>query len=829
MGIGAQIKKHNSMLKKLFLILALLPAGATVYLTVIFVLPGIKNPVSLLKFPRIRYVVFSFVLFLLWTFVVVLLVRLESHMTKQSGKGIVRLAGIINGVSLLWLLFSLIQSAAGFSGNVGIVSLSSAEELSYLRNYPSGEYVLTADIDMEEEQWKSIPKYEGSINGNGHSILNITIGKDGFIAENLGKISSLKLSNVQYTDFEPDEKFGALVRLNRGSVLSCAVFPASDKADPAANVLVGCSYGICLNNTGICYNRCEEHTYKLVSSTPADFFKHGTDSYRCAVCGDFYTSVAVSGQPIKLIASVILLLVSGFGVILLAFSYKGYKYAAIALLSIVALFMAFSFYAYRTVGVNTGKGETWLDRRIVKEEQTDPDQSDNTDSDEVDAELDWTVLEDYETYMEQSAQVVDESEKNGSIKKATEVSLFSTVVGNLASKQDVDCFSFTVAVKTDMKFHFSHQADVTHIHWDACIYGTDGDTVLNDGYIVSEETSEFGVSDLEPGTYYLKISNASGINPSKFSFSDAQYTITFIPHCVEHLNCTPYIQTRPTCTESGEMIYVCDDCRETVSQEKLEPLGHNWGKWAVRKEAKWNQIGERIRICSVCKETESESIWIFAWVIPFMVFALAVIVIGLLFFLESESSGFVVKRSERRRLLCLATLIAFALFVSTITGDYVLTQIPFGLSPFQINLCLAAFYCVNLLLIIGVLSLMFYKACLAAAVISSFLIAFLLLTGTHLAKQYALALAIIFGVLTLVNVILAYVARSDFEFGQIVFAAFVALIALGLTIFFGVKTKGQSGTVSASGVTQVQEIIKADLSGQTLPSNRYVESGSPVA
>ena len=376
MGRGREVKKYNSMLKKVFLILAILTMAVTVCLTVIFVLPGIKDPLSLLTFSRTRYVVFSFVLFALWTGVVVLLVWLESRVMKQKSTGMIVLAGIINAAALLCLLFSLILSASSFSGNVGTIRISNAEELSYIRNYPRGDFILIKDIDMKGEEWKSISKYKGRLNGNGHSIINITLGKNGFIKENLGEISSLTLSKVRYTDFEPDEEFGSLVKNNRGSVLNCVISSADVKATPAASVLVGCNYGICKNNTGTCNDRCKEHTYKLVSSTPATFLKHGANSYLCRVCGDTYTSVAVYAQLAKLMASILLLLIAIAGIIVIASShgkyrYRKYKYIGVTILSIVALFMAFVAFSYETVGANAGKGGTWIDRWLANEEQTE--------------------------------------------------------------------------------------------------------------------------------------------------------------------------------------------------------------------------------------------------------------------------------------------------------------------------------------------------------------------------------------------------------------------------------------------------------------------------
>ena len=814
MSIGSEVKKHNSMLKRAFLVLAVFTMAATVCLTVIFVLPGIKGPVSLLKFPRTRYIVLSFVLFALWTGAVILLVALETRVMRQKSRGLIVLAGVINGLALLGLLFSLILSAAGFPGKVGTITISNAEELSYIRNYPGGDYVLAQDIDMGGQEWKSVPQYTGTLDGNGHSILHITIGKNGFIEENLGEISSVTLSDVRYAEFKPGREFGTLVKVNRGSVVSCGVSPADVDANPAANVLVGCNYGTCKKNAGICHDRCEEHTYVLVSSAPAAFFRPGAGSYLCQVCGDAYTSVAVYRQPLKLIVSIVLLLAAVAGIILTASSDADHKSAGITFFGIAALFMAFVVFSYQTVGVSAGKGETWIDRWLADEERLEANQpgvgegeDENSDGDmrpdEAGTKFDWAALE---PYLEEPAQVVEESEKNNSFQSATHIDTLSTVVGNLSSEKDVDFYSYTVTVKSNVTFQFSHQGKVNYTHWDACLYGSDKTTVLNEGHIASAETSEFGLSDLDPGTYYLKISNAVGGNPLLNVFSDALYAITFVPTCVEHPACTQYVYTRPTCTEPGEIISICDECKTTVSLDEIEPEGHTWGEWKTTREATWLQTGEWTRTCPACGETESEKILTFAWVMPSMVLALAVMIAGLIFFLVN------LKRSARYRLYVSAVIIALALFLCAVIGGYGLIQTPLGLSAVQVNLALAAFCSVNFLLITGVVSTMFDGGtrCTAAIVISVFGMAFLFLARTLLVEKYALALAILFGVMALLSLILACVVylnyRRSWRYRWAAFAVAAAVLASGLAIAFGMEAEKQGGAAPASGMTQVQKV-----------------------
>ena len=119
---------------------------------------------------------------------------------------------------------------------------------------------------------------------------------------------------------------------------------------------------------------------------------------------------------------------------------------------------------------------------------------------------------------------IKETSRNGSISRATPVSMFQRVTGNLSSRDDKDFYSFTVDTPGDVTFLFSHDGSRGgYIYlWAGTIYGTDRKTKLKALSIPSEDGKEtdFGVSDLEPGTYYLEISAVSGSNPLLNGYSD---------------------------------------------------------------------------------------------------------------------------------------------------------------------------------------------------------------------------------------------------------------------------------------------------------------------
>ena len=56
--------------------------------------------------------------------------------------------------------------------------ISSAEELSLLRDTPDGDFVLTADIDMTGVDWQPIA-FSGTLSGGGHTIYNLTVSSLG--------------------------------------------------------------------------------------------------------------------------------------------------------------------------------------------------------------------------------------------------------------------------------------------------------------------------------------------------------------------------------------------------------------------------------------------------------------------------------------------------------------------------------------------------------------------------------------------------------------------------------------------------------------------------
>lgn len=246
----------------------------------------------------------------------------------------------------------------------------------------------------------------------------------------------------------------------------------------------------------------------------------------------------------------------------------------------------------------------------------------------------WKIFEVYdESYHKREISEVNEREKNGRIDIADPVENYTRVKAKLSEEKQAaaDCFSFTVTRKSNMRFFFSHEdkRNKDACYWYMTVYDTDGKTVIREGNIPrinKEEEYTFDVPELDPGTYYIKITRPVGENLSKKDYSYAYYYITLWPVCVQHELTKPYLLKEPTCTEDGEYINVCDECDEHVSTV-IKALGHEWGEWDIIKEAEIWQRGEKERICVNCKVVEREDFLHTGSVIMMIAVGLVMIVI----------------------------------------------------------------------------------------------------------------------------------------------------------------------------------------------------------
>ncbi|MBR4132484.1 MAG: S-layer homology domain-containing protein, partial [Oscillospiraceae bacterium] len=68
------------------------------------------------------------------------------------------------------------------------------------------------------------------------------------------------------------------------------------------------------------------------------------------------------------------------------------------------------------------------------------------------------------------------------------------------------------------------------------------------------------------------------------------------------------VMTAPTCTEKGYTTYTCSKCGDSYRGDEVAALGHDFGEWAVTKEATCAASGEEARTCTRCGEKETKAI-----------------------------------------------------------------------------------------------------------------------------------------------------------------------------------------------------------------------------
>lgn len=199
-------------------------------------------------------------------------------------------------------------------------------------------------------------------------------------------------------------------------------------------------------------------------------------------------------------------------------------------------------------------------------------------------------------------KVVSEKENNNKKSKANKIELDSSITGKLSSEKDVDWYKFSSLGEGKLLFKFTHEADSSYVYcWYATVYDTDGKKVLNEGTLSGRDPTDFSVSDLKEGTYYLKISKISGGNPLTNGFSKEKYTIAVSFECNLHSELLPWETTvEPDCKNKGERVQKCSVCKHAIVSEVLPKLAHNYNEWSIVDEASTFNIGEKKHTCVLC-------------------------------------------------------------------------------------------------------------------------------------------------------------------------------------------------------------------------------------
>ncbi|MEK3883379.1 phosphodiester glycosidase family protein [Paenibacillus sp. PL2-23] len=94
------------------------------------------------------------------------------------------------------------------------IQLSTAADLEQLRTNPGGDYVLSADIELNG-MFQPIPSFNGTLDGNGHVISglhaagSVSQPKAAFVVDNYGVIERIGFSNVAVTSLDTNSTYWA--------------------------------------------------------------------------------------------------------------------------------------------------------------------------------------------------------------------------------------------------------------------------------------------------------------------------------------------------------------------------------------------------------------------------------------------------------------------------------------------------------------------------------------------------------------------------------------------------------------------------------------------
>lgn len=129
------------------------------------------------------------------------------------------------------------EGVAGAGTQLNPYLLQSAEDFSFIQQHPDAYYRLTANISFANVNFEPISQFNGSFDGNGYTIKDLTFTEDEFSAEttaglfavNEGRIFDLTLENCSiqaspaFANRDITVYAGAIAAINRGTISGCTV------------------------------------------------------------------------------------------------------------------------------------------------------------------------------------------------------------------------------------------------------------------------------------------------------------------------------------------------------------------------------------------------------------------------------------------------------------------------------------------------------------------------------------------------------------------------------------------------------------------------------
>ena len=140
---------------------------------------------------------------------------------------------------------------------------------------------------------------------------------------------------------------------------------------------------------------------------------------------------------------------------------------------------------------------------------------------------------------------------------------------------------------------------------------TEASAAAEDAAFPDDETSVSETETQEAGTTATPTESVQTTEsmqttvPMQTTTAPAQTTTR--PVSTAHIHSYHTITSDPTCTERGYVLKTCE-CGDKQYTYTADALGHDFGDFAVTKEATYTQTGEKSRVCARCGLRETETI-----------------------------------------------------------------------------------------------------------------------------------------------------------------------------------------------------------------------------
>ena len=245
----------------------------------------IKHPLELLGYGLIPTFLFAIggciVLFLIKNLITRALknYRPKKYALPKACTVLLKLAPVLALVFSLACVTTFAYSFFAFPVNAGVIPITSADELVYIKNAPHADFILAENITVEEGTAPKLSFFFGSIDGDGHTLSGVTVDEH-VLGVNYGTVQNLTVQAPVYADD------GTLVRKNRGTLRNVTVSNLTLNDEELSFI------GFTERNTG----RIESCSLRTVKGTCQSFVgiaeKNKGEIYACSVTDAAFTAAS---------------------------------------------------------------------------------------------------------------------------------------------------------------------------------------------------------------------------------------------------------------------------------------------------------------------------------------------------------------------------------------------------------------------------------------------------------------------------------------------------------------------------------------------------------